>query len=135
MVSSVGVVCTRTFRPLMSSIFLISRLEYMLRRPSVATAMTRAPCTVSAIIALTAVDTPGSAIALIRCPSERNRKCIDITPACGDSVAALARRNAELHVACFHQLQDLRFLAELRAGILVDQHAALAHLLQLVAED
>ena len=88
--SSVGVACTRTFSPLMSSIFLISRLEYMLRKPSVDSAITRAPCTVSAIIAFTALATSGSAIALIRCASERNRKCIDITPACGDSVAALA---------------------------------------------
>src|SRR6266481_5913441 len=90
MVSSVGVACTRTLRPFISAMFLISRLEYMLRRPSVDSAMTRAPCTVSAIIALTALDTSGSAIALTRCASERNRKCIDITPACGDSVAAFA---------------------------------------------
>src|SRR6267142_4414183 len=74
----------------MSSIFLISRLEYILRRPSLASAMTCAPSTVSAIIALTAFDTSGSAIALMRCASERNRKCIDITPACGESVAAFA---------------------------------------------
>src|SRR5437667_378384 len=47
MVSSVGVACTRTLSPLMSSIFLISRLEYMLRRPNVAPAMTRAPCPVT----------------------------------------------------------------------------------------
>src|SRR5438046_7665920 len=110
MVSSVGVACTRTLSPLMSSIFLISRLEYMLRRPSVATAMTRAPCTVSAIIALTAVDTPGS------------RDCLDQVPLGAEQEmhrhhAGLRRqrrgigrrRNAELHVACFHQLQDLRF--------------------------
>ena len=79
----------------MSPTFLISRLEYMLRRPSVASAMTCAPCTVSAIIALTAFDTSGSAIALIRCASERNRKCIDITPACGDSVAAFAEEEMQ----------------------------------------
>src|SRR5260221_547695 len=90
MVSSVGVAWTRTLRPLTSSIFLISRLEYMLRKPRVASAMTRAPCTVSAIMVLTAPDTPESAIALIRCASERNKKCIDITPACGDNVAAFA---------------------------------------------
>src|SRR5216683_1579647 len=90
MVSSVGVACTRTLRPFMSATFLISRLEYMLRSPSVDSAMTWAPCTVSAIIALTALDTSGSAIALMRCASERNRKCIDITPACGDRVAAFA---------------------------------------------
>jgi len=56
-VSSVGVAWTRTFRPLTSAMFLISRLEYMLRRPSVESAMTRAPCTVSAIIAFTALAT------------------------------------------------------------------------------
>src|SRR5665647_750335 len=86
MVSSVGVACTRTLRPFMSATVLISRLEYMSRRPSVASAMTRAPCTVSDIIALTALDTSGSAIALIRCASERNRKCIDITPAYGAQI-------------------------------------------------
>src|SRR6185437_13248476 len=90
MVSSVGVACTRTLRPLRSPIFLMSRFEYMLRRPSVASAITRVPCTVSAIMVLTAFDTSGSAIALMRCASERNRKCIDITPACGDNVAAFA---------------------------------------------
>src|SRR5216684_3079034 len=56
MVSSVGVACTRTLRPLMSSMFLISRFEYMLRRPSVESAITWAPCTVSAIMALTASE-------------------------------------------------------------------------------
>ncbi len=45
------------------------------------------------------------------------------------------RGQAELDVACLHELQHLRFLAELGAGILVDQHRALAELLQLVGED
>ncbi len=44
-------------------------------------------------------------------------------------------RDAEFDVARFHQLQDLRFLPELRAGILVNQHGALAQFLELVAED
>ena len=99
--------------------------------------MTWVPCTVSAIIVLDRLRTPsGSAIALIRCASERNRKCIDITPACGDSVAALAEdEDAEFDVARFHELQDLRLLPELRARILVDQHRALAQFLELVGED
>jgi hypothetical protein len=41
---------------------------------------------------------------------------------------------AEIDIAGFHQLQHLRLLAELRAGILVDQHRALAQFLQLVGE-
>ena len=45
------------------------------------------------------------------------------------------RGNTELDIAGFHQLQDLRLLPELRAWILVDQHAALAQFLQLVGED
>ena len=98
--------------------------------------MTRAPCTVSAIIALTALDTSGSAIALMRCASERNRKCIDITPACGDKGRGIGRGgNAEFDVAGFHQLQHLRLLPELGARILVDQHGALAQRLELVGED
>ena len=43
--------------------------------------------------------------------------------------------NAEFDVARFHQLQDLRLLPELRAGILIDQHGALAQVLELVGED
>jgi len=50
----------------MSSSRLISRFEYMLRRPSVETAMMRAPCTVSAIIALQASESFGSANAFTR---------------------------------------------------------------------
>jgi hypothetical protein len=42
--------------------------------------------------------------------------------------------DGELDVAGFDQLQQLRLLAELRAGILVDQHGALAQLLELVGE-
>ncbi len=42
--------------------------------------------------------------------------------------------NAELDVAGFHQLQHLRLLPELCARILVDQHGALAELLEPVAE-
>jgi hypothetical protein len=38
-------------------------------------------------------------------------------------------------VAGLDQLQDLRLLPELRARILVDQHRALAQLLELVGED
>ena len=74
----------------MSSILWISFLQYMLRKPSVASASTCAPCTVSSIICLTALATSGSATAFLRWSSERNRKCSDITPACGESVAALA---------------------------------------------
>ena len=44
------------------------------------------------------------------------------------------RADAEFDVARFHELQDLRLLAELGAGILVDQHRALAEFLQLVGE-
>jgi hypothetical protein len=43
--------------------------------------------------------------------------------------------NAELDVAGFHQLQHLRLLAKLGTGILIDQHGALAQLLELVAEN
>ena len=43
--------------------------------------------------------------------------------------------NAELDVARFDQLQHLRLLPELRAGILLDQHGALAQRLELVGED
>ena len=45
------------------------------------------------------------------------------------------RADAELDVAGLHQLQHLRLLPELRAGILVDDHRALAQLLELVGED
>jgi hypothetical protein len=45
------------------------------------------------------------------------------------------RGNAEFDVACLHQLQHLRFLPELRAGILVDQHGALAQGFQFVSEN
>src|SRR5262249_45340478 len=42
---------------------------------------------------------------------------------------------AELNVARLDQLQHLRLLAELAAGILVDQHRALAQFLELLGED
>ncbi len=44
------------------------------------------------------------------------------------------RGDAEFDVAGLHQLQHLRLLPELRARILVDQHGALAELLEPVAE-
>ena len=66
------------------------------------------------------------------CSSERNRKCSDITPACGEIVAVLADDDdREIEIAGFHQLQDLRLLPELRARKLVDQHRALAQFLEL----
>src|SRR5580692_5265494 len=75
----------------MSSTLWISFLLYIERKPSEASPMTCAPCTVSSIIALTASETRGSASALVRWSSERNRKCSDITPACGDAVAGRVR--------------------------------------------
>ena len=66
------------------------------------------------------------------CSSERNRKCSDITPACGEIVDGVGgRHDREIKIAGLHELQELRFLPELRAGKLVDQHRALAQLLQL----
>jgi hypothetical protein len=41
---------------------------------------------------------------------------------------------AEVDVARLHQLQQLRLLPKLRAGILVDQHGALAQFLELVGK-
>ena len=120
----------------MSPMFLISRLEYMLRRPSVASAMTRAPCTVSAIIALTALDTSGSAIALIEVRFRAEQEVHRHHAGLRRQRRGIRRGgNAEFDVARFHQLQDLRLLPELRAGILVDQHRALAQVLELVGED
>ena len=66
------------------------------------------------------------------CSSERNRKCSDITPACGEIVDGIGGGNdREIDIAGLHELQELRLLPELRAGILVDQHRALAQFLQL----
>src|SRR5229473_3133007 len=76
------------------------------------------PCTVSSIMSRIASKTLGSPSALTLCSSERNRKCSDITPACGDIVGP-------------DQLQDLRLLPELRTGKLIDQHGALAQFLEL----
>jgi len=45
------------------------------------------------------------------------------------------RDNGEIDVAGSDQLQDLRLLPELRAGILVDQHGAVAQFLELGGED
>src|SRR5580704_9516045 len=45
------------------------------------------------------------------------------------------RRDGEIDVAGFQQLQHLRLLAKLRAGILIDQELPLAQLLHLVGED
>src|SRR6202023_4228680 len=45
------------------------------------------------------------------------------------------RRDGEIDITGFQQLQHLRFLAELRAGILIDQELTLAQLLHLVGED
>src|SRR6476620_10091070 len=47
--SSVVVACTRTFRPFMSSTLRTSFLEYIERKPRVASAITWAPCTVNAL--------------------------------------------------------------------------------------
>src|ERR1700733_9753740 len=113
MVSSVGVAWTRTFRPLMSSTLWISFLLYIERKPSVASPITCEPCTVSSIIVLTASETRGSASALVRWSSERKRKCSDITPACGDTVAVLADDvmaksiSPDFNIAGFQQLQHL----------------------------
>src|ERR1700720_4383491 len=74
----------------MSSTLWISFLLYIERKPSEARTLTCAPCTDCSVIALTASETRGSASALVRWSSERNRKCSDITPACGDTVAVLA---------------------------------------------
>ena len=63
-------------------------------------------------------------------------KCSDITPDCGDTVAAFAvERDDEIDVAGADLLQHLRLLAELRAGELVDHHRALAQLAELGGED
>ena len=45
------------------------------------------------------------------------------------------RRDGEIDIAGFQQLQHLRLLAKLRAGILIDQELTLAQLLHLVGED
>ena len=45
------------------------------------------------------------------------------------------RHDGEIDVARLHQLQDLRLLPELGARILIDQHLALAQILQLGRED
>ena len=45
------------------------------------------------------------------------------------------RCDGEIDIAGFQQLQHLRFLAELRAGILIDQELALAQLLHLVGKE
>ena len=71
----------------------------MLRKPSVSSVRTCAPCTVSSIIARTDLATSGLAIAFLRWSSFRNRKCSDITPACGLSVAALAALAGVKHSA------------------------------------
>src|SRR6516164_4734931 len=44
------------------------------------------------------------------------------------------RTDAEFDIACFDQLQNLRLLPELGAGILVDQHRPTAQFLELVGE-
>ena len=51
---------------------------------------------------------------------QRNRKCSDMTPVCGEMVAVGRRYDGEVDVAGFHQLQELRLRAESRARILVD---------------
>src|SRR5262249_48464847 len=45
------------------------------------------------------------------------------------------RRDAELDIAGFHELEHLRLLPELGARILIDEHRALAELLELVGKD
>src|SRR5262245_34634180 len=44
------------------------------------------------------------------------------------------RTDAELYVAGFHQLKNLRLLAELATGILVDQHRPATQFPELVGE-
>src|SRR5229473_1733189 len=48
------------------------------------------PCTVSSIMSRIASKTFGSPTALMLCSSDRNRKCSDITPACGEIVEVFA---------------------------------------------
>src|SRR5712671_3574930 len=87
------------------------------------------PCTVSSIMSRIASKTLGSPSALMLCSSERNRKC-----SAGlrrDRRGVRRRHDGEIDIAGSHQLQDLRLLSELRAGILVDQHGALAQFLEL----
>ncbi len=64
--SSVAVAWTRTLRPFMSSTLWISRLEYIERKPRVASAITCPPWTVSSIICLTAPATAGLASDFVR---------------------------------------------------------------------
>ena len=98
--------------------------------------MTCRPCAVSSIMSRIASNTFGSPSALMMCSSERNRKCSDITPACGEIVAVLAEETMAKSISPdLHQLQELRLLPELRAGILVDQHGALAQFLELGGKD
>ena len=111
----------------------------MLRIPRVIRPSTCAPCTVSVIIS----DTPSTAWIRQRLDEmilSRKMKCSEITPACGESVAAFAEDgNEEVDVAKTHLLKHLRLLAELCAGVLVDRQLAPGQLLQLrgeqVAED
>ena len=121
----------------MSSSLRTSFLPYMLRSPERAERRSRErPARCPSIMSRDGFEHLRVAERLDQlCSSERNRKCSDITPACGDIVAVLADDDdAEIEVAGLHELQDLRFLPELRAGILVDQHRALAQLLELVAK-
>jgi len=55
-----------------------------------------------------------------------------MTPACGEIVAVFADDTiAKVDVAGFDQLENLRLLPQLCARILIDQHRALAQVLEL----
>ncbi|MGY3411762.1 hypothetical protein ACVWZV_007875 [Bradyrhizobium sp. GM5.1] len=79
----------------MSPTLWISLFEYMWRTPCEPVAMTCRPCVVSSIMVLSASNTFGSARPLTTWFSSRNRKCNDITPACGEIVAVFAEEMIE----------------------------------------
>ena len=108
----------------------------MLRRPSVISASTWAPWTVSSIISRTALTTVGIGDRLLQMVFRAEQEVQRHHAGLRRQRRGIGRRaDAELDVAGLHELQHLRLLAELGAGILVDQHRALAELLQLVGED
>src|SRR5215467_627350 len=70
--SSVLVACTRTFFPATSATLVTGNLEYMLRKPWVKRPRERAPCTLSAIMALKASLMALSFMARSRCTSSQD---------------------------------------------------------------
>jgi len=65
---------------------------------------------------------------------QTERKCSDMTPACGETVRRIGRDSRKVDVAGPEELQHLWFLPKLGGRKLIDQHRSAAQFLELVGK-